>query len=75
MKRFIFGILLVLMGFISSEFCFIYAVMHPWDYNGITGLRGAFLGTQTGTPFVISMIVLVIGLIICFYEAYIGKNK
>ncbi len=75
MKRFIFGMMLVAMGFISSAFCFIYAVINPWDYNGITGLRGAFLGTHTGTPFVISMIVLVIGLIICFYESYISKNK
>jgi hypothetical protein len=75
MKRFIFGMMLVIMGFITSAFCFVYAVMHPWDYNGITGLRGAFLGTYTGTPFIISMIVLVIGLIICFYESFIRENK
>jgi hypothetical protein len=65
----------VAMGFIISAFCFIYAVMNPWDYNGITGLRGAFLGTYTGTPFVLSMITLVIGLIICFYESYINLKK
>ncbi|MDF2944609.1 MAG: hypothetical protein K0S01_3467 [Herbinix sp.] len=74
MKRFIFGAMLVFIGFIFSAFCFIYAVMNPWDYNGITGLKGAFLGTYTGTPFVISIIILVIGLLICFYEAYISKK-
>lgn len=75
MKRFIFGMMLVVMGFISSAFCFIYAVMNPWEGYGITGLREAFHVTHTWTPFVISMIVLVIGLIICFYESYISKNK
>lgn len=74
MKRFIFGIILVVIGFIVSAFCFIYAVMNPWNYNGTSGLRGAFLGTHTGTPFVISMITMVIGLLICFYEAYISKE-
>lgn len=74
MKKFIVGVMLVVIGFIVSAFCFIYAVMNPWDYNGITGLRGAFLGTNTGTPFVISMIIMVIGLLICSYEAYISKK-
>lgn len=75
MKRFICGVMLVVIGFIISAFCFIYAVMNPWNYNGITGLRGAFLGTNTGTPFVISITTMVIGLLICFYEAYISKNR
>ncbi len=74
MKRFIFGMMLVVIGFIFSAFCFIYAVMNPWNYNGITGLRGAFLGTYTGTPFIISIIILVIGILICFYEAYLRKK-
>ncbi len=74
MKRFIFGLMLVVIGLVFSAFCFIYAVMHPWDYNGITGLRGAFLGTHTGIPFVISIIVMITGLLICFYEAYMSKK-
>ena len=37
-----------------SSFCFIYAVMNPWNYNGINGLLGSFLGTQTLVPFIIS---------------------
>lgn len=66
--------ILVTIGFIISSFCFVYAVMHPWDYNGITGLRGAFLGTSTEAPFIISTITMVIGLLICYYEAYISKK-
>ena len=75
MKRFIFGMMLVAMGFILSAFCFIYAVMNPVNFNGIGGLRGAFLGTYTGNPFIFSMIILLIGLAICFYESYISKEK
>lgn len=73
MKKFVFGIMLTVIGLIYSTFCFIYAVMNPWDYNGISGLLGAFLGTETLIPFLISMTVLIIGLIICGYEAYRRK--
>lgn len=70
MKKFVFGIMLTVIGLIYSAFCFIYAVMNPWNYNGIFGLLGAFLGTETLIPFLISMTVLIVGLIICGYEAY-----
>lgn len=75
MKRFLFGTMLVVIGFLSTSFCFIYAVIHPWVYNGITGLRASFLGTNTGIPFIISIIILIIGLSICFYEAYLSPKK
>ena len=48
------GLLLTLVGLVFSSFCFIYAVMNPWNYNGINGLLGSFLGTQTLVPFIIS---------------------
>lgn len=73
MKKTIFGGLLVIIGLVFSVFCFVYAVINPWNYNGITGLLGSFLGTQTLIPFVISLIVLLTGLFICGYEAYIRK--
>lgn len=41
------GLLLTLVGLMFSSFCFIYAVMNPCNYNGINGLLGSFLGTQT----------------------------
>ena len=34
------GLLLTLVGLVFSSFCFIYAVMNPWNYNGINGLLG-----------------------------------
>ena len=48
------GLLLTLVGLVFSSFCFIYAVMNPCNYNGINGLLGSFLGTQTLVPFIIS---------------------
>ena len=40
------GLLLTLVGLVFSSICFIYAVMNPWNYNGINGLLGSFLGTK-----------------------------
>lgn len=74
MKRFVFGVMLVFIGFIFTAFCFIYAVMNPCNYNGIVGLKGAFLSTDTGTAFIISIITMIIGLCFCFYEAYLCKK-
>lgn len=61
-KKFILGIMLTVLGLIYSAFCFIYAVMNPWVYNGISCLLGASLGTETLIPFLISMTVLIIGI-------------
>ena len=63
------GLLLTLVGLVFSSFCFIYAVMNPCNYNGINGLLGSFLGTQTLVPFIISTAAMCAGLILCFYVA------
>ena len=55
------GLLLTLVGLVFSSFCFIYAVMNPWNYNGINGLLGSFLGTQTLVPFIISTAAMCVG--------------
>ena len=73
MKRSVFGILLTIIGLIFAAFSFIYAAMNPWNYNGIGGLRGSFLGTNMTMPFVVGLIVMIIGLSVTFYEAYIRK--
>jgi uncharacterized BrkB/YihY/UPF0761 family membrane protein len=70
MKRFLFGVLVSFIGFVSFLFCFIYAITNPWNYNGITGLLGSLLGTGLLVPFIISLVVLAAGLIISCYEAY-----
>ncbi|HIR68658.1 MAG: hypothetical protein ACLUGG_04880 [Oscillospiraceae bacterium] len=73
-KKMIFGLLLTLVGMAFSLFCFIQAATHPWDYNGIDGLWGSFLGTGMLFPFILAMAVMCGGLVICYLEAY-PKNK
>ncbi|MFA9378186.1 MAG: hypothetical protein ACERKZ_15800 [Lachnotalea sp.] len=73
MKKFLFGTFITVIGLIFSAFCFIYTAINPCDYDGITGLRGAFLGTGLLFPFIISLTILIVGLSICWYEAYRRK--
>lgn len=72
-KKMVVGVLITLIGLVFSAFSFIYAAVHPWNYNGITGLRGSFLGTNMTWPFIIGTIVMIVGLVICIKEAY-GKK-
>ncbi|MDR9756867.1 MAG: hypothetical protein WBJ83_00595 [Thermacetogeniaceae bacterium] len=69
-NKMIFGVLITVVGLVFSAFSFIYAALNPWDYNGITGLLGSFLGTHMLIPFIIATIVMCIGIMICFWEAY-----
>ena len=73
-KKMVLGVVLSLIGAAYSLFCFIHAATHPWDYNGIDGLLGSFLGTHMLFPFILAMAVLCGGLAVCFREAY-PKNK
>jgi hypothetical protein len=70
----IFGIFLAIIGLIFTTFIFINVATNPVVYNGIGGLRGSFLGSHGMTmPFIISLVVMIAGLIVMFYEAYIRK--
>lgn len=73
MKKFIFGILLTVIGLLFSGFGFIYAIMNPGTYNDIAGLRGSLLCADLLVPFIISLIVLIVGVAICGFEAYRRK--
>ena len=73
MKKFIFGILVFLLGLVAMILNYIYAMINPWDYNGITGILGSLLGTNTLGTFIISIIVIICGLSICWFEAYKRK--
>jgi hypothetical protein len=73
MKKFLFGALLSVFGFLITAFCLVYAAMNPWSYNGVTGLIGSLLGTGTLFTFIISLALFIAGLIICWYEAYRRK--
>ena len=63
------GLLLTLVGLVFSSICFIYAVMNPWNYNGINGLLGSFLGTQTLVPFIISTAAILLGIFRLFWKS------
>ena len=69
-KKIIFGLLLATIGCIFSAFCFFYAIMHPCIFNGIDGLLGALLHARLTVPFIISMIVMISGIVICGIEAF-----
>lgn len=73
MKRFIFGLIIFLLGSVVSVFNYIDAVLNPCNYNGVGGLEGAFLGRGTLLITIFSVIVLLIGLGICGFEAYKKK--
>ena len=70
-NKMVFGVLITLIGLVFSAFSFIYAALNPWIWNGIDGMLGSFLGTHMLIPFIIGLVVLIIGLIICFREAYL----
>lgn len=70
MKKFIFGILIFLLGLVMMILNYIFAMINPWDYNGITGILGSLLGTNTLGIFIFSILVIICGLYICWLEAY-----
>lgn len=49
---------------------FICAALNPWNWNGIDGLLGSFIGTHMLIPFIIGIVVILVGLVICFNGAY-----
>ena len=69
----IFGMMLFSGGLIGVMSLTIVAAFNPWDYNGISGLRGSLLGTGTMSSFKFFCVMWLIGTIICGYEAYIQK--
>ena len=73
MKRFLFGLLLSLVGLSSSLFCFIWAVPEPWHYRGIDGIIGSLLGNELFAPFLVFSLLMLLGMSICCAEAYRRK--
>nr|WP_302599628.1 hypothetical protein [uncultured Cellulosilyticum sp.] len=73
MKKLIFGICVFLGGLLFSGFSFIYAIMNPGYYNGIGGLTGSLMVNDLFAPFIIALIITIVGLAICGYEAYFRK--
>ena len=70
MKKFLFGIILSVIGFVYSFTCFLYATLNPCIVNNQSGLIISFRANNVLIPFLISMMLLIIGVLICGYEAY-----
>lgn len=75
MKKFLFGSFIFWGSFIIFSFCFIYSIMNPGIFNNISGLRGSLLCNNSMEAFIISLIISIIGLVVCGYEAYHKEKR
>ena len=69
-RKMVCWVLTTVIGLVFSLFCLIYAAMNPCTYNGNDGLWGALLAGGIVGLFVISGLIMCIGLLLCFIEAY-----
>lgn len=49
--------------------------LNPWSYDGISGWYGCILGMDLLIPFIISIIVAIIGLAIAVWGVIDKENK
>ena len=75
MKKLFFGAIILLCETIGLTSILTLSVNQPWDYNGITGIYGFLLGSQTLWAFILFCSMFILGAFISFYEAYFIKNK
>lgn len=76
MKKMFFGALLLFCGIIGVNTIVVLSIVRPWTYNGIDGLAGFLLGTNTKGIFCAFVLMAIIGIGITFYEAYLrDKNN
>ena len=68
------ALVLTLIGLVFAAGSFFFALAHPWIYNGIDGLLGSFLGTNTLIPFILGLAVMMIGLAFLLWEAFRKRN-
>jgi uncharacterized membrane protein len=73
LKKMILGGLLFFGGLLGVIALVVMTAFSPWSYNGIGGLWGALLGTETMFPFILFSIMGLVGIAICVYEAYIRE--
>ena len=70
-----FGALLLLCGIIGVNTIVVLSIVRPWNYNGIDGLAGFLLGTNTKGIFCIFVLMSVIGIGITYFEAYLRDKR
>lgn len=78
MKKFILGIAIMALGAISTISIIIATVLsplNPWSYNGIGGWYGCLLGMDLLIPFIISIIIAIVGLVIAVWDVFFDKKN
>lgn len=68
MKKLILGLVWQSLGFLGAIIILCFAAPHQWDYNGITGIVGNLLGLDLMIPFIVCIVMFVLGSILCFKD-------
>lgn len=66
MKKLLLGIAWQTLGFLGAIIILCSAASHQWDYHGITGIVGSLFGLQLIVPFVVCLVLFVLGLILTY---------
>ena len=66
MKKMMLGIGWQVSGFLGAVLILCAAAPHQWDYNGITGIVGSLLGLQLIIPFIVCVVLFVLGIVFCY---------
>ena len=72
MKALILGLAWQAMGFLGAMIILCAAAPHSWDYNGITGILGSWLGMELMLPLIFCAALFGIGAFFC-YKGMQGK--
>ncbi len=65
MKKMLLGIAWQVMGFLGAIIILCSATPYDWDYHGITGIFGNILGLDLMLPFLVCVLFVVAGLVVC----------
>ena len=66
MKKFVLGIAWQTFGFFGAIIILCFVSPHEWEYNGITGILGSLFGLEMILPFLVCVVLFLVGLVITF---------
>lgn len=78
MKKMIFGLALMVTGFVCTAMIIMAIVLsplNPYSYNGVEGWWGILLGMNLQLPFLFFICVSIVGFVICVIEAFVRREK
>ncbi|SHL66798.1 hypothetical protein SAMN02745136_05423 [Anaerocolumna jejuensis DSM 15929] len=75
MKRFVLGALMFSWGIIGVIIFTVLVALHPCNYNGIDGMKGALLGMGIRGPYIVFWLLSILGLLICIFDICSDKLK